>query len=216
MFDIFSSLQTMSCRVAFWPPFFIFMSNEEIKQKILELAEPLVKENGLEIWGVQIIGSPPKNVRLFVDVPEAGSQGGMTSATIEQCEDISRQLGLAIEVEDIMPVAWNLEVSSPGLERRFFSLKQLVRYKGDLLEVSLYKPLAETGGKFSRALWKGRLLGVGEDCFTLEPCQISGDGEIMSENLPPCVIPWSDCKAVKRLFVYQPPKKPGKVRLRKS
>lgn len=202
--------------MTFWHPFFVFMSNEEIKKIILDLAQPIVAGQGLVIWGLELTGAPPKNVRLFVDIPDADRTHEAASASIDQCEDISRQLGLALEVEDCMPASWTLEVSSPGLERSFFALPQMDNFKGDLVEATLtqsFSPAADVPG---RAVWRGKLTNVGEADFTLEPCQISAEGEIMPEKLPAVTIPWNLRKKVRRLHVFPTPVKPGKSRNKKK
>lgn len=210
MLRIFPSLRTTSCGVALGHPFFVFMTT--LRQKIIDLASPLAAAQGLEIWGLEIGGKPPRNVRLFVDAP-AGEGGG---ATIEQCEEISRQLGLALEVEDCMPGPWNLEVSTPGLERTFFELSQMRPYVGDMVEAALKAPLSAGPGQPARAMWRGRLVNVGEDAFTIEPCQISAEGEILPEKIPPVSIPWAGRKSIRRIHIFQTPAKPGKGRSKKG
>ncbi len=192
------------------------------KKLVHDLAEPLVEAQGLEIWGLEVIGNPPRKVALFVDFPP-GSQavyaepdplGVPPSPTIEQCEDISRQLGLALDVEDILPDHWTLEVSSPGLERKFYQLDQMRPYVGDMVEVSLLEPLDCGSGK-AKSL-KGRLTEVGEGEFKIEPCQIGADGEIIPSGLPPCAIPWNICRLARRIHIFKTPQKPGKAPSRKK
>lgn len=192
------------------------MNSEEIRKKILELAEPLVEAQGLEIWGLELTGMPPKNVRLFVDVPSDESLDSAGSATIEQCEDISRQLGLALDVEDWLSGPWTLEVSSPGLERIFFRLAQMEPFLGDIVEVLLKEPVPIQTAVPGRSVWTGKLLAVDKAAFQLEPCQISAEGDIAPENIPPVTIPWDQVKKARRKFVFQTPKKPGKKRSGKA
>ena len=114
------------------------MSEAALKETVIRLAEPVVRALGLVIWGVEVAQSGRMAVRLFVDVPACGPEdptqavtpGGEkiespASASIGQCEEISRHLGLALEVEDAVPSAYVLEVSTPGLTRLFFSLEQM-------------------------------------------------------------------------------------------
>ena len=200
--------------MALRPPFFVAM-NEELKNRVREIAEPLVEQSGLEIWGLQMEGNPPKNVTLFVEKPAAGENGEI-SATIDQCEDISRKLGLALDVEDCMPGPWVLEVSSPGFERRFFNLAQMRNYIGDMVEAQLVHAIPVPGQNQKRSLWKGRLLEVGDNYFVIKPCQISQDGLELPENLAPVKIDWENCRRVKRVYVFQPPQRPGKGQSRKQ
>lgn len=183
-----------------------------LSEKIIELATPLAAARGLVIWGLEIGGKPPRNVRLFVDSP-AGEGAG---ATIDQCEEISRQLGLALEVEDWLPGPWNLEISTPGLERIFFELSQMRPYVGDFVEAVLKAPVSAGEGQPARTVWRGRLAEVGQDGFILEPCQISAEGEILPEKIPPVFIPWAGRKSIRRIHIFQTPARPGKGRSRKG
>ena len=140
------------------------MSENSLKETVTRLATPLVQAQGLEIWGVEIAQAGRTTVRVFVDLPQevkqaqaalsAGSEPAgdledgagimeARSASIDQCEEISRQLGLALEVEDLIEQAYVLEVSTPGFSRLFFSLDQMRPYAGDMVElrmVSAYAP----------------------------------------------------------------------------
>lgn len=185
-----------------------------LKQTVLNIAGPLVEAEQLAIWGLDIVGGPRTTVRLFIDLPlrELPDQAredpsGAFSATIDQCEHISRQLGLALEVEDNIQGPWVLEVSSPGLERRFFSLDQMRAYRGDIVECVLHSALPEHAG---RKTFRGRLADVGEDAFVIEPCAISGEGEVLPENIPPARIPWSSVRMARRIHIFAQPRKPGK------
>ena len=122
------------------------LSENSLKETVTRLATPLVQAQGLEIWGVEIAQAGRTTVRVFVDLPLEVKQAQaalsadsdpadnledsadiMTarSASIDQCEEISRQLGLALEVEDLIEQAYVLEVSTPGFSRLFFSLDQM-------------------------------------------------------------------------------------------
>ena len=136
-----------------------------------------------------------------------------TSATIEQCEEISRHLALALEVEDSIADAYVLEVSTPGLSRLFFSLEQMVPYVGDVVEARLLTPVASTdpaahGGP--RRVWRGTLTSVEEEGFVLAPVTISPDGEVEEENHPSVLLPWSAVRRATRMYIFKQPQKPGK------
>lgn len=197
----------------FLAPFFLcnlllgsIMENDaQLRQTILDLAQPLLQAQSLSLWGLEIVPGPSTRVCLYVADPEG-------NATIDQCEAISRQLGLALEVEDCFPASYVLEVSSPGLERKFFQLEQMRPYVGDVIDVRLKVPLP--GGE--RKVWRGRLLTVGSDSFELEPCSVSGEGLVTSDGLPPVTVPWPDVAFVRRVHVFVTPQKPGKKSSRKK
>ena len=211
------------------------MTDDALKETIASLAEPLAASLGLVIWGVEIVRAGRTVVRLFVDVPfsaAADTQPAPSntddldaptlvalSATLEQCEHISRHIGLALEVEDTIPEAYVLEVSTPGLTRLFFSLDQMRHYLGDVVEARLLRAVAINEGTPEgpnpshggpRRLWRGTLLSVEEAAFTLAPATISPEGEVTPENLPPVSIPWDAVRRASRMYIFRQPQKPGK------
>ena len=172
------------------PPFFITckaageksMNQNPIAEAVIRLAAPVVESLGLVIWGVEVAQSGRMVVRLFVDVPSDGrnphavaeelaglaqddgpdaAQPALPSASIDQCEEISRHLGLALEVEDIIPQAYVLEVSTPGFNRLFFSTEQMRPYVGDMVEARMQAAYAPRADMAPRRTWRGRLGGGG-------------------------------------------------------
>ena len=207
--------------------FMEIMNETALKKTVIRLAEPVVRALGLVIWGVEVAQAGRMVVRLFVDVPardpedparavaaDDGEGHSPHSASLGQCEEISRHLGLALEVEDAVPAAYVLEVSTPGLTRLFFSLEQMRPYLGDVVEARLHAPLAPEGcaqsGAVPRRLWRGRLAAVQADAFVLEPVVVSAEGEVSPEALPPVRLPWTDVRRVSRVYIFRQPVKPGK------
>ena len=134
------------------------MQYDELNQQLRELVLPLCEARGLSLWGIEILfggGSKYKVIRIYVDTEEG--------VTINQCVEFSRELSLNLDVEDedLVPGRYNLEVSSPGLERPFFSLGQLPPYVGEPVKLQLHVP-REGRKKFS-----GTLLSVQDQGFTL-------------------------------------------------
>lgn len=179
----------------------------ELRDIILKLALPLIEAQNLELWGLDITPGPTLRVALYVDGNPDGENA--TGASIDQCESISRQLSLAMDVEDCIDQAWTLEVSSPGLERKFFRLSQLAPYIGDVLDVRLDRPDA------GRKRWRGRLLAVSDDGFELEPVSVSADGQVTPDGDGPVHIAWADVARAQRVYIYQAPPKPGKGQKKK-
>lgn len=204
------------------------MSENALKETVIRLAEPVVRSLGLVIWGVEVVQAGRMAVRLFVDVPSGAPESPQaadgekneapSSASIGQCEEISRHLGLALEVEDAVPSAYVLEVSTPGLTRLFFSLDQMRPYLGDMVEARLHAPVApeaavgpaDCGGGAPRRLWRGRLAAVEAAAFVLEPAALSPEGEVSPEGLPPVRLPWTAVRRASRMYIFRQPVKPGK------
>jgi ribosome maturation factor RimP len=167
--------------------------------------------------------------RLYVDAPRASSAeapaplpqddpAGFPSPSIGQCEEISRHLALALDVEDCIEGAYTLEVSTPGFSRVFFNLSQMRPYLGEMLEIRLRASIAPTplagqgrGADLSpRRLWRGKLAGIADDAFILEPAFVSADGGIFPEPFRSVRISWDDVHRANRLHIFQRPAKPGK------
>jgi len=127
---------------------------QTFEEMLTDVIRPEVENLGHQFWG---LSSPPSGkkrvVRIYID--------GENGVTIDQCAHVSRQVGLMLEVEDIIPGAFTLEVSSPGLERVFFAPEQMNGYIGKQIDLKLYEPVAD------RRKFKGELTKVKGDTITL-------------------------------------------------
>lgn len=196
------------------------MTENELNKTVLNLAAPLVAALGLEIWGLEIVPGGRIVVRLFVDLPacdnaDAAPADGPVperSPTIDQCEEISRQLGLALDVEDCISGPWRLEVSTPGLSRRFYRIKQMRPFVGDVVEARLTAALPGA----ERRAYRGILRSVSNDSFIIEPCSVSDEGLIACEGTAPVELPWRLVARVQRHYVFARPARPGKPQGRKK
>lgn len=179
-----------------------------VQAAVIRLVEPVVESLGLAVWGVEVTQSHRPVVRLFVE----GSDG--TSATIDQCEEISRHLSLALDVEEglglSLPDAYVLEVSTPGLSRLFFNLAQMASYVGDFVDVRLHVM------KEQRKAWRGILKAVEGESLTLQPASLTEDDEIVPEKCEPVQLAWGDVRRASRVAVFPKPVKPGKGPGKKS
>jgi ribosome maturation factor RimP len=114
--------------------------NHLINERIRESAVRIAEENGLELVHVQVAGTGRNlTVRVFID-----KEGGVTH---EDCTKVSRQLDAILDAEDFIASAYLLEVSSPGLERELYNLKDFERFVGKLAKV---KTNTAIDGQFSR------------------------------------------------------------------
>lgn len=94
--------------------------------KLTELLEPVVRSEGLVL--VELTYHPEKRgqvLRLFVDRPEGG-------ITLDECQTLSRQVSDLLDVEDLIPERYFLEVSSPGLTRRIKTPREYEIFAGRL------------------------------------------------------------------------------------
>jgi len=139
--------------------FFICIGRNEtmrqtFEEMLSEIIRPEVEGLGYQFWGLTSPASGKKRViRIYIDGPDG--------VNIDQCAKVSRQVGLMLEVENTIPGAFTLEVSSPGLERRFFSSSQMSDYVGRQIDVKLIDVID------GRRRFKGELTGIKGDTFTL-------------------------------------------------
>jgi ribosome maturation factor rimP len=159
---------------------FLRLSFEEVvlatlEQKLQELVQGSVEDLGCELWGIecQRVGRY-LTVRLFID-----KEGGVT---VEDCADVSRQVSAVLDVEDPIADKYNLEVSSPGLDRPLFTLNQFERYLGQEILLHLRIPVAD------RRKWQGQLAKIENDMITLivdGKEQVLAFGNIQKANVVP-------------------------------
>jgi len=122
---------------------------ETVAKRVWEVAEPLVRDEGLEVVDVEYRREPRgMMLRLFVD-----REGGVS---LDDLTRVSRQLGDVLDANDVVPGAYTLELSSPGINRRLRRPDHFSRYIGEKVRVKL------TNAKDGRRTFVGRLEEVGE------------------------------------------------------
>jgi len=143
----------------------------EIIEKVKELLQPLLEEGGYELVDVEFVREPIGWVlRIYADRP----QGGIT---ISDCQWISERLGTMLDVEDLIPHSYNLEVSSPGLDRPLKSQKDFSRHTGKVIKVRTLEPLG------NQRNFKGELISAGESSFTMRDVSRNAEVEISYDNV---------------------------------
>ena len=106
----------------------------KIQLELEELAETLVISEGMELVDLEYRRQGPRWVlRLFID-----KEGGVT---VDDCANISRQLGDLLDAKDIVPQTYVLEVSSPGLNRPIKKKEDFRRFAGRKVQLRLVSPL---------------------------------------------------------------------------
>src|SRR6187431_1445040 len=109
-------------------------------ERIRAVAERVAASRGLEIWDIQsrreAIGHV---VRVFIDRPGPAATPE-ESVSIEDCEQVNREMSTILDVEDPLPFAYVLEVSSPGLDRPLRDAGDYRRFAGRLAKVVVSEP----------------------------------------------------------------------------
>lgn len=110
----------------------------EIKKNIENLIAPIIKSMAYELWGIEMCPSGKRMiVRIYIDVPLHSKR---RSVSLDDCVLVSRQIGALLDVEDIMTGSYDLEVSSPGLNRLLFKMEHYEQYRGSLICIYLRQP----------------------------------------------------------------------------
>jgi ribosome maturation factor RimP len=103
-------------------------------ESIQDIAEPVIQSQGLELVDIEFFCEPRGWVlRLYID-----REGGVT---LEHCSRLSEQLGDVIDVHDIIPHRYILEVSSPGVNRVLKKEKDFSGHLGEIIKVKLAQPI---------------------------------------------------------------------------
>jgi ribosome maturation factor RimP len=110
-------------------------------QDLWLLAEHYVRDAGFDLIEVQC-GREPSGwvVRLFIDAPAdagAGSMPVVAKVGLDDCERVSRDVSAALDVADLVPHAYQLEVSSPGLDRPLRRERDFARFVGESARIRL-------------------------------------------------------------------------------
>lgn len=121
------------------------MQTSALEEKISAIIAPSLEEMGYEIVRVQMQEGHRKILQIMLD------RADDTEISIDDCERASRQISALMDVEDPIEGNYNLEVSSPGIDRPLTRKKDFERYKGFDAKIALLMP--QNGRKrFSGAL----------------------------------------------------------------
>ena len=106
-----------------------------ILHDIEDLLRPSVESLGCEWWGCEFMQQGHHGfLRIYIDK--------VSGIGIEDCERVSRQAGALLDVHDVIPGKYRLEISSPGIPRPLFYPEQYQRYIGQEIQVKLNRSVA--------------------------------------------------------------------------
>jgi len=136
--------------------------------ELAKLLEPAIVRLGYELWNLELkVGGKHGVLRLFID--KADGVG------LADCEKVSLAVSALLDVEDPLPNHYDLEVSSPGLDRRLVKVEHFQRFTGETLKVQMRFPIA------GRRRFRGTLVSSDDENIVVEV-----DGE--SHTLPVATI----------------------------
>src|SRR6187397_3090961 len=125
-------------------------------EHIRAIAERVAASRGLTIWQIQSRRELSGHVvRVFIDRPGPAATPE-ESVSIEDCEQVNREISTILDVEDPLPFAYMLEVASPGLDRPLRGEDDYRRFAGRLAKIVTTAPVD------GQSHFEGRLAGVDE------------------------------------------------------
>jgi ribosome maturation factor RimP len=129
-----------------------------VEERVRTLAEPIVAAEGKELLEVEFVREREGWVlRLFIDKP-----GGKVG--LEDCTQVSHAVDTALDVEDVVPHEYHLEVSSPGVNRPLKKPEHYKRVLGQKVKVKTFGPIGEP----PRKNFTGTLASVEAEAVTVE------------------------------------------------
>jgi len=136
------------------------LKSETLLQEVREVVEPILQSQGYELVDLEYQRESRGWVlRIYLD-----REGGIT---LDDCTGVSHEVGAVLEVKDVIPNAYVLEVSSPGLTRPLKKPEDYNRFRNQLVKIKLFQPLD------GRRNFKGILLGLER-----ETVRVEADGQV--------------------------------------
>ena len=128
---------------------------QAVVSKIEEIAQRVAESEGIEVVEVELKGGGNNQMlRISIDKPDGISHS--------DCELVSQQVGTILDVENVIPGHYTLEVSSPGVERKLLKPRDYERFQGRKLKVTLRQPIE------NQRHWEGTLAGFTDGEITLD------------------------------------------------
>ena len=145
-----------------------------------DLIEPIVQDHGLELVDVERRqGRAPWQLRVVVD-----NASGDGRVAVERCAEVSREIGVQLDAADLIPVRYDLEVSSPGLDRTLAREKDFAAACGQQVKVETRSPID------GRRRFRGELAS-----FVGNVAEIQVDGALVS-------IPFDEIAKARALYEF--------------
>ncbi|MCL5673643.1 MAG: ribosome maturation factor RimP [Deltaproteobacteria bacterium] len=140
--------------------------HDDLLKKIEELAEDIAKYYGCYIVGALFVSSLKNKgvvLRIYAD-----AEGGIN---ISQLTDISKELSMILDIKELIDFKYNLEISSPGIDRVIFKIKDYIKFKDKRVKISLNEKI------------NGRLNFVGKIIDVSDITNKTGEKELLNANI---------------------------------
>ncbi|MDR5609269.1 ribosome maturation factor [Arsenophonus sp. ENCA] len=134
-----------------------------LEQKLISMISVPVEALGFEFVGLEFIRARVSTLRVYID-----NENGIT---VDDCAEVSHQVSAVLDVEDPISELYNLEISSPGLERPLFTVAHYQHFIGK--EVNLILRIAMQ----NRRKWRGIIKAVDDEMITVT---VDGKDEVFA------------------------------------
>ena len=131
------------------------MKFDKLLEEVQQVVEPILRSQGFELVDVEYRREPQGWVlRIYLD-----REGGVT---LDDCAEVSGEIGAVLEIKDLVSNPYVLEVSSPGLTRPLKKPEDFNKFSNRLVKIKLFEPLE------GQKNFKGTLLGLDGEKVRLE------------------------------------------------
>jgi len=123
---------------------------KDVVQSVRDVVAPVIASEGLELVDVEFKREGRTwYLRIFIDKP--------AGVTLSDCEKISKEVGVLLDVEDLIHRSYTLEVSSPGLDRPLKTKGDYTRFQGRLVKIKTFSAIR------GQKVFSGYLEGIQDD-----------------------------------------------------
>ena len=128
----------------------------DLQEQIQRLLDPILDSLGLTLWNLEFRKEGPQwLLRVYIDREPGG-------VTLDDCAAVSRDLGTVLDVEEIVPHAYTLEVSSPGLDRSLSKPEHYRKSLGKQVRIKTFQAIND------QKVFRGTLSGIEDSVAVLE------------------------------------------------
>lgn len=128
------------------------MKNTPLEHKLVRIVEPVIKDMGFQLVLLEFKGGV---LQILAEDPKTGN------LSLDDCTAINKMLSPLLEVEDPIPGAYTLEISSPGIDRPLMNANDFAKYAGYDAKVELDESMD------GQRRFRGKIMGVNEEFVTL-------------------------------------------------
>jgi len=146
------------------------MQQKPFVEELVAIITPCLSDLGFELVDLEFQHEGREHfLRLFIDTP--------TGVTLDNCAEVSREVGALLEVEDVISQAYRLEVSSPGIDRLLKRPADFERFAGQRVKIKSHEALDPDGRGHTRKTFTGTLIGLRDGHVVVQQLDAKG-GEV--------------------------------------